>query len=467
MRAMARIEDYALIGDLQTAALVGRDGSIDWCCFPRFDSGACFAALLGTPEHGRWLLAPTAAVTHCARRYRHDTLVLETLHETTDGAVRVIDFMPPRGEAPDIVRIVEGVEGTVSMRSELVIRFDYGKIVPWVRRVDHARVAVAGPDALCFRTPVEPHGEDMTTVSEFTVARRRADPVRAHVVSLSRRASRRDRPRGGARRHRELLARVGAGLHAPRRVPRGDPCLAPAAEGADVRADRRDRRGADDVAAGVDRRRPQLGLPLLLAARRDADAARDAAGGVQRGGGRVAEVAAPRRRRRPGRRADHVRARRRAAARGARARLASRVRGLGARAHGERRLGAAAARRLRRGDGRAVPDAPARRAARRQRLVAPAHRCSGGWRTAGAARTPGSGRCAGRHVTSPTRRSWPGSRSTAASGSATSSGATARSSDGARSGTRSTRRCSPGAGTRRAAPSSSTTARTSSTRARS
>ena len=165
MRAMARIEDYALIGDLQTAALVGRNGSIDWCCFPRFDSGACFASLLGTPDHGRWLLAPTAAVTHCARGYRHDTLVLETLHETTDGSVHVIDFMPPRGEAPDIVRIVEGVEGTVSMRSELVIRFDYGKIVPWVRRVDHARVAIAGPDALCLRTPGEVHGEGMTTVS--------------------------------------------------------------------------------------------------------------------------------------------------------------------------------------------------------------------------------------------------------------------------------------------------------------
>jgi len=170
MRAMARIEDYALIGDLQTAALVGRNGSIDWCCFPRFDSGACFASLLGTPENGRWLLSPTAAVTHCARKYRHDTLVLETLHETTDGSVRVIDFMPPRGEAPDIVRIVEGVEGTVSMRSELVIRFDYGKIVPWVRRLDHARIAIAGPDALCFRSPVEPRGEDLTTVAEFTVA---------------------------------------------------------------------------------------------------------------------------------------------------------------------------------------------------------------------------------------------------------------------------------------------------------
>jgi len=170
MRAMARIEDYALIGDLQTAALVCRDGSIDWCCFPRFDSGACFASLLGTPEHGRWLVAPAVPVTSCTRRYRPDTLILETLHETDDGTVRVIDFMPPRGEAPDIVRIVEGVEGTVAMRSELVIRFDYGQIVPWMRRVDHARIAIAGPDALCFRSPVEQHGENLTTVSEFEVS---------------------------------------------------------------------------------------------------------------------------------------------------------------------------------------------------------------------------------------------------------------------------------------------------------
>jgi len=168
---MARIEDYALIGDLQTAALVGRDGSIDWCCFPRFDSGACFAALLGTPDNGRWLVAPTAPVTHCSRRYRHDTLVLETLLETPDGSVRLIDFMPPRGSEPDIVRIVEGVDGTVPMRSELVIRFDYGHIVPWVRRVDGAaRIAIAGPDALCVRTPIELHGENMTTVAEFSVA---------------------------------------------------------------------------------------------------------------------------------------------------------------------------------------------------------------------------------------------------------------------------------------------------------
>ena len=167
---MPRIEDYALIGDLQTAALVGRDGSIDWCCFPRFDSGACFAALLGEPDHGRWLLAPAAGSRRSTRRYRHDTLILESIFETDEGIVRAIDLMPPRGMYPDIVRIVEGLKGQVRMRSELVIRFDFGKIVPWVRRIDHARVAVAGPDALCFRTPADVHGEEMTTVSEFTLA---------------------------------------------------------------------------------------------------------------------------------------------------------------------------------------------------------------------------------------------------------------------------------------------------------
>ncbi len=165
---MPRIEDYALIGDLQTAALVHREGSIDWCCFPRFDSGACFAALLGESNHGRWQLAPTA-ITATTRRYRHDTLVLETVHETADGSVRVIDFMPPRGEEPDLVRIVEGLDGEVQMRSELVIRFDYGNIVPWVRRAEGALIAVAGPDALCFRTPVEVRGQDLTSVSEFTL----------------------------------------------------------------------------------------------------------------------------------------------------------------------------------------------------------------------------------------------------------------------------------------------------------
>ncbi|HEY0389333.1 MAG TPA: glycoside hydrolase family 15 protein [Gaiellales bacterium] len=164
-----RIEDYALIGDLQTAALVGRDASIDWCCFPRFDSGACFARLLGDERHGRWLLAPASGITSSTRRYRHDTLILESVYECAEGRVRAIDFMPPRGDDPDIVRIVEGLDGEVPMRSDLVIRFDYGHIVPWVRRVDHARVAVAGPDALCFRTPAPVRGKDMRTVSEFTL----------------------------------------------------------------------------------------------------------------------------------------------------------------------------------------------------------------------------------------------------------------------------------------------------------
>jgi GH15 family glucan-1,4-alpha-glucosidase len=164
------IEDYALIGDLQTAALVSRSGSIDWLCFPRFDSGSCFGALVGTDEHGRWLLAPADDAARSSRRYRGETLILETDWETEGGAVRVIDFMPPRGQDPDVVRIVEGLHGEVAMQSELVIRFDYGHVIPWVRRVDSgARVAVAGPDALCFQTPARTRGENMRTRSEVTV----------------------------------------------------------------------------------------------------------------------------------------------------------------------------------------------------------------------------------------------------------------------------------------------------------
>jgi GH15 family glucan-1,4-alpha-glucosidase len=165
-----RIEDYALIGDLQTAALVGKDGSIDWLCFPRFDSGACFAALLGSEWDGRWLLAPDCEVRSTERRYRPHTLVHELDFHCETGSVRVIDFMPPRGRDPDVVRIVEGLEGSVPMRLELVIRFEYGSIVPWVRRVDETtRVAVAGPDALSLRTDVPMRGENLRTVAEFTV----------------------------------------------------------------------------------------------------------------------------------------------------------------------------------------------------------------------------------------------------------------------------------------------------------
>jgi GH15 family glucan-1,4-alpha-glucosidase len=168
----ARIEDYGLVGDLQTAALISREGSVDWLCFPRFDSGACFAALVGDESNGQWALAPTTWKREVSRRYVPDTLVLETEWRTDDGRVRVTDFMPPRGEAPDLVRIVEGLEGTVELGTELVIRFDYGSVVPWVRRVDEETLlAIAGPDALALRTPVPLRGEDFRTRGEFTVAK--------------------------------------------------------------------------------------------------------------------------------------------------------------------------------------------------------------------------------------------------------------------------------------------------------
>ncbi|MGH9076141.1 MAG: glycoside hydrolase family 15 protein [Acidimicrobiales bacterium] len=165
-----RIEDYGLIGDLQTAALVGFDGSIDWLCLPRFDSGSCFANLLGEPAHGRWQLAPAAEVTSRARRYRGSTLVLETEWSTAGGVVRVVDFMPPRQVHPRVVRLVEGVEGSVDMRLELVIRFDYGEEVPWVRRTEAGLRATAGPDALLLETPVEVHGHHLVTEAGFAVA---------------------------------------------------------------------------------------------------------------------------------------------------------------------------------------------------------------------------------------------------------------------------------------------------------
>ncbi|OPZ00144.1 glucoamylase [Bradyrhizobium sacchari] len=164
-----RIEDYALIGDCETAALVGRNGSIDWLCWPAFDSDACFAAILGTHRNGRWLVAPAEDVTATSRRYLGDTLILETRFETKSGTVALIDFMPPRGKASDIVRLVRGVSGTVKMRMELVIRFGFGVDIPWVRRIDHSLLAICGQDMTVLRTPVETRGEDLTTVSDFEV----------------------------------------------------------------------------------------------------------------------------------------------------------------------------------------------------------------------------------------------------------------------------------------------------------
>ncbi len=167
---MPLIEEYALIGDCETAALVGRDGSIDWLCFPRFDSRACFAAILGTPDNGRWLLAPAAPITSIRRWYRGDTAVLETEFTTADGVVSLIDFMPVRSGLPEVVRMVVGRRGRVAMRMELVIRFDYGSVVPWVRRVPVGITAIGGPDGLLLRAPVPVRGEDFRTVADFEVA---------------------------------------------------------------------------------------------------------------------------------------------------------------------------------------------------------------------------------------------------------------------------------------------------------
>ncbi|MGC2811731.1 MAG: glycoside hydrolase family 15 protein [Bradyrhizobium sp.] len=167
----SKIEDYGLIGDCETAALVGRDGSIDWLCWPAFDSDACFAALLGTPRQGRWLMAPAEAVKKSSRRYWDNTLILETQFETETGAVAVIDFMPPRGNASDVVRLVRGVSGRVKLRMELVIRFGFGIDIPWVKKTEDGSglLAICGQDMTVLRTPVETRGEDMTTVADFEV----------------------------------------------------------------------------------------------------------------------------------------------------------------------------------------------------------------------------------------------------------------------------------------------------------
>jgi GH15 family glucan-1,4-alpha-glucosidase len=165
------LEDYALIGDCETAALVSRQGSIDWLCWPRFDSHACFAALLGGPEHGRWIIEPIREHVRRQHRYREHTLILETILEDADGAVTVIDFMPPRDRNSDIVRLVKGERGRMRVRMELILRFDSGLSVPWVTRLpDGALRAIAGPNMVVLRTPVEVRGKDLTTVAEFDVA---------------------------------------------------------------------------------------------------------------------------------------------------------------------------------------------------------------------------------------------------------------------------------------------------------
>ena len=180
----SRIEDYAMIGDLGTAALVGRDGSIDWLCWPRFDSDACFAALLGTPEHGRWRIAARDSAAKITRRYRPNTLILETRFETDEGTAVLIDFMPPRGLHSQLIRIVRGERGRVAFHSELILRFGYGAIVPWVTRLDEMMLrGIAGPDMAVLRSTAKMRGENFKTIGDFEVAAGEAVPF---VLSFAR-----------------------------------------------------------------------------------------------------------------------------------------------------------------------------------------------------------------------------------------------------------------------------------------
>ena len=164
-----KLEDYGFIGDTHSGALVGVNGSIDWLCTPRFDSDACFAALLGTEKNGHWQISPKEPIRRVTHSYRGDTLILETVFETANGSVRLIDFMPPRGRYRDVVRIVEGIQGRVDMELRLVVRFDYGMTIPWVKRFQEGLTAVAGPNALVLRADVPMFGEDLSTVARFSV----------------------------------------------------------------------------------------------------------------------------------------------------------------------------------------------------------------------------------------------------------------------------------------------------------
>ena len=205
----SKIEDYAMLGDCETSALVARNGSVDWLCWPRFDSGACFAALLGDPKNGRWLIAPEKPNRETARRYRENTLILETEIETEDGAATLIEFMPPRRTVSDLVRIVVGKRGTVAMRTELIIRFDYGSLVPWVTtREDGTLCAIAGPDMVVLRTPVPLRGEDRKTVGEFTVSAGETVPFVLTYGQSHLEPPAADRSHRGSCRYRGFLDRM-------------------------------------------------------------------------------------------------------------------------------------------------------------------------------------------------------------------------------------------------------------------
>ena len=232
------IEDYALLSNLRTAALVSRMGSVDWLCLPRFDSAACFAALLGRPEHGRWLIAPSGETKSVERRYLPETLVLETTFETEDGVVRLVDFMPPDRDDTVLARIVEGLEGEVEISTELVLRFEYGSAVPWLRRQDHVWLAVVGPNAVRIESGIDLEGKDFTSVGSSDGLGGGAPAVRSHLVRLTWRSTRAGRRRRSARGDRAVLAGVVGPVRLQRRVGRARAHVAARAQRVDLRPDR-------------------------------------------------------------------------------------------------------------------------------------------------------------------------------------------------------------------------------------
>jgi hypothetical protein len=296
-----RIEDYAVIGDLHTAAMVGRNGSIDWLCLPHFDSPSCFSQLLGDESHGFWQLAPAGgeeAIVATRRSYRKDSLVLETEFDTATGTVRITDCMPMRDSHPHVVRLVEGLAGTVDMHMDLTVRFDYGEIVPWLTSTDGLIRMTAGPRRRGAVAPGRSRRPRHAHRGRLHRARGAALPLHLRLVPLARGA-----PAAARRllRHQpdgRLLEGVGGPLHLRGPVPRRGGALAHHAEGADLRAHRRHRGRRHDLAARGARRQPQLGLPLLLAARRHPHPGVAHARGLLRRGDGLARLAAARRGRR-------------------------------------------------------------------------------------------------------------------------------------------------------------------------
>ena len=250
-----RIEDYALIGDCETAALVGRDGSIDWLCWPRFDSDACFAALLGRPEHGRWLIAPQDRTARVTRRYQPNTLILETRFECAEGAVTLVDFMPGHQTGSSIVRLIIGERGRVTMLTELVIRFGYGATVPWMTKLDDGlRRAVAGPDMVLLRTTAPLRGQDFKTVGEFIVGPGETVPLTLTYMPSHLPAPAAENPLDQLRATQHFWLDWTAKSQVSRSMGGHRQSRAHHTEGVDLCSHRRNGRGADNIAARTHRR---------------------------------------------------------------------------------------------------------------------------------------------------------------------------------------------------------------------